>query len=62
MTFNSFPDPCAVIDVLADVMIDVVSGIGVDLSADANVKVFAAVMTALEFVMTPPLEESMPFC
>ena len=49
-----------VIDALAGVII-VVTGIGV-VFADANTNVLATVMTAFEFAMPVPLEESMLFC
>lgn len=49
-----------VIDALAGVII-VVTGIGV-VFADANTNVSATVMTAFEFAMPVPLEESMLFC
>ena len=45
------------IDALAGVIIGFVSSIGVEMLADANVNVFASLMTALEFAVPKPLEE-----
>ena len=48
----------ALIDAVTDVKImGFVSGIGVEVLADANVNVFASLMTDLEFVVPKPLGE-----
>ena len=44
------------IDALASVIIGFVTGIGVEVLADANGNVFASLMTALEFAVPEPLE------
>ena len=46
----------ALIDPLADVIMDFVTGIGVEVLADANVNVCTSLMTALEFAAPKPLE------
>ena len=46
----------ALIDTLAGVIMDFVTGIGVEVLADANGNVFASLMTALEFAVPVPLE------
>ena len=51
------------IDLLADTIIGIVTDIGVDVSAGVNVKLLAAAMTDLEFmVMVVSLTESLCFC
>ena len=45
----------ALIGVMADAMMGFVTGIGVEMLADANVNVFAALMIALEFGLPKPL-------
>jgi hypothetical protein len=53
------------IDGLSDVVVNAsdnsMLGVCFDISADAKI-ILAAVMTALEFAIPAPLEESMPFC
>ena len=49
-------------DVLAGVITSVVSGVGVDVLTDVSVNVLTAVMTVLEFIVSVPLTESVPFC
>ena len=46
----------AVISLGFGVIMDVVTGIGVEVLADANVNVFASMMTALEFAVPKPRE------
>ena len=43
-----------VVDALARVIMGFVSGIGVEVLADANGNVFASLMTALEFALPKP--------
>ena len=51
------------VDVLADVPADIVSAIDVvDMFPDENVDGLATVMTPLEFTLSAPCEEPMPFC
>ena len=47
----------ALTGVMADAMMGFVTGIGVEMLADANVNVFAALMIALEFGLPKPLGE-----
>ena len=47
----------ALAGVMADAMMGFVTGIGVEMLADANVNVFAALMIALEFGLPKPLGE-----
>ena len=44
-----------VVGAVTDAMMDFVSDIGVEVLADANVNVFASLMTALEFAVPKPL-------
>ena len=50
------------IDSLADVIIGIVSDIGVDILPSEDTNVLAAVMTASESNMPSPLENSVRFC
>ena len=45
------------INASADVMLAVLTGIGIEVMADVNPNTFAGVMTALEFSVTKPLAE-----
>ena len=53
------------VDVLADLLavlvIGVVPVIGVEMIADENINVLAAVVTSSEFTLPSPREDSMPF-
>ena len=44
-------------DALGDIMIDDLTNIGADVSVDANVNVFAGVMTAFEFATPDRFEK-----
>ena len=50
-----------VINALTDAIINVVSGLGVEVLSDVNGNVLAAVMTDLEFAMPVPFKELI-FC
>ena len=52
----------ALADVLAGVLIAVVTCIGVEVLPDVNVNTLGAVMTAFNFNMPVPLEESILLC
>ena len=57
----SVPSEAAVdlsMDVLAGVMLGLLTGIGIEVLADASGNAFALVMTALELPVSTPLEES----
>ena len=49
-------------DVQVDVKIDVVSDIDVEVLTDVNANVLVVTMTALQFAMPSPCEESISFC
>ena len=51
-----------ILDMLDVVIVDVVSAINVDMLADVNTNDLTAVMTPLEFTLSSPWEEPMPFC
>ena len=51
-----------VVDVLTVLIIDSVTAIDVDILTDENVSGLAAVMTPLEFNLSSPWEDPMPFC
>ena len=44
-------------DAMADIMLGVLTGIGIEVLPDVSANAFAVVMTALEFPVSTPLEE-----
>ena len=49
-------------DVLAVKITDILPAIDVDMFADESTNGLAAVITPLDFALSSPREESMPFC